>query len=330
MEKTPLPVLVNRNGGAASAAGDTLPDKITTAFAKAGTTAQVRLLEGRDMAKAIDEAASQHPRIVVAGGDGTMACAAQQLAGTPTELAVLPLGTLNHFARDLGVPTDLEQAAALASTGHARGVDVAEVNGRRFINNASIGIYPVMVEWRDEIRHRHGVPKWLASIPASWEALSHMKNRRLRIDRGSGEEALVTPLLFIGNNRYSLDPWTLGARASLADGTMSVYAVARSRRLSLIWFGLRALIGKVDRMRDFEALGELATLDVRSSDARIGIALDGEVTRLDSPLRFRTEPGALNVVAPAPNSAGESPKVCAAAHLSTALASARQTVSEAG
>ncbi|OYW45059.1 MAG: hypothetical protein B7Z36_05440 [Novosphingobium sp. 12-63-9] len=298
MDKPHLTVLVNRQGGAASAAGDALPESIVAGFATAGTTADVRMLDGQEMAKAIKQAARQNARIVVAGGDGTIACAAQAMAGTDTELAVLPLGTLNHFARDLAIPTDLAQAAALAANGTARGVDVAEVSGHRFINNASIGIYPVMVEWRDSIRHRHGVPKWLASIPAAWEALAHMRSKRLRIDRGKGDEALVTPLLFIGNNRYSLDPWTLGSRPSLTDGKMSVYAVARSRRLSLIWFGLRALVGKVDRMRDFEALGEMAALDVRGSGARIEIALDGEVRHLPSPLEFRILPGALRVVAP--------------------------------
>lgn len=292
-----LKVIVNRGGGAATAAGDKLPQQLHDAFAAAGQPIDLALVEGDSLADTI-EGAMGEPRIVIAGGDGTVACAAQALADSEAELAVLPLGTLNHLARDVGVPAKLEDAAALAVSGKAIRIDVAEVNGKVFVNNASIGLYPLMVRERDEVRERRGWPKWLSTIPAAYTALERLPHHRLRVDLGQGERSIVTPLLFVGNNAYSLDRGSVGTRETLQDGLLSVYAVRHRSRRSLIWFALRALAGRAERKLDFIALGECATLKVTSPSGSIELALDGEVQRLDSPLDFRIRPGALKVVAP--------------------------------
>lgn len=293
-----LTVLVNREGGAAAAAGDALPERIAAAFHAAGITARVELLPGRDMAGAVAGAARVNRRIVVAGGDGTVACAAQALRGSDTELALLPLGTLNHFSRDLQIPADLGDAAALAAHGRATPIDLGEVNGRCFINNASLGLYFDMVRARDDVRRRLGWPKWLAAVPAGAHALGRLRNRHVQIDVGKGPAALVTPLMLVGNNRYSLDAGALGARASLRDGTLSVYAVARRSRSALVWFAVRVLLGKADQKADFEELGEYPALTLRSPHRTVEIALDGELHVLQAPLTFRAAPGALRVVVP--------------------------------
>lgn len=298
MTNSPLAVIINREGGAASRAGDRLPQQVEQAFAQAGGAADVQLLAARDIDKAIEREAARHRRIVVAGGDGTIAAAAQLLTGGKTELAVLPLGTLNHLARDLAIPTDLAAAAQLAVQGTARPVDVGEVNGRRFINNASIGLYPFMVRNRDDIRERHGLPKWLASVPAAWDALSRLHNHRLRIDLGQGEQPVVTPLLFIGNNHYSLERGSVGCRESLTGGILSLYAVARASRAALVGFGLRAMLGLARRADDFDALGDGRKLAVHSSGTSIEMALDGEVQRMSLPLNFTIHAGGLQVVVP--------------------------------
>jgi diacylglycerol kinase family enzyme len=235
----------------------------------------------------------------VDGGDGTIASAAQIIAGTDVELALLPLGTFNHFARDLGIPTDLHEAAALAAHGMARGIDIGSVNGFRFVNNASIGLYPLMVRQREAVRKKRGWPKWLASFPAFWTALARLPHHRLRIDMGRVAKPLVTPLLFVGNNDYSLERGRIGSRASLEDGRLSVYAVAHESRAALIWFATRVLAGHADLAADFVVLGNCATLTVRAPSGSAEIALDGEVRRLSSPLHFDIEPAALKVVVPA-------------------------------
>jgi diacylglycerol kinase family enzyme len=265
------------------------------AFAAAGAEADIKPLEGDTVTKAIKTAAKKG-RVVVAGGDGTVSCAAQQLAGSDAELGLLPLGTLNHLARDLGLPTDLDEAAKIAATGKATAIDVAEVNGHVFVNNASIGLYPTMVRTREGLQDDKGWPKWLSALPAAYAALERLPHHRLRIDLGQGERSIVTPLLFVGNNVYSLDRSEIGQRASLTEGKLSVYAVAQRGRLALLWFAARALVGRAHRELDFITLGECETLKVWSSGNSIEIALDGEVQRLDSPLEFRIRPGALKVV----------------------------------
>ncbi|RYY23538.1 MAG: diacylglycerol kinase family lipid kinase [Sphingomonadales bacterium] len=297
MTKASLAVLVNREGGAAAAAGDALKGDIEKAFEAAGVHAQVEMLAGDEMAPAIKRAAGK-ARIVVAGGDGTAASAAQILLGKKTELALLPLGTLNHLARDLGIPTDLTKAAALAAHGKAAKIDVGAVNDHCFVNNASIGLYPLMVKGRDDYRDRHGLPKWLAMIPASWDTLSRLRNQHLRIDMGEGEKPLVTPLLFVGNNLYSLEPGSVGSRETLQDGKLSIYAVARRSRASLLWFGMRAAVGLAHRTSDFEELGICREMIVQPRGGSVEIALDGEVRKMSGPLKFRIHAAGLRVVVP--------------------------------
>lgn len=298
-----LPVIVNRGGGAASAAGDDLADQLKEAFESAGARADIRLVEGDAIPAAIREGAREG-RVVVAGGDGTAASAAQALKGSGAALALLPLGTLNHLARDLGIPSDLKAAAALAATGTATPIDVGEVNGRRFVNNASIGLYPFLVDQRDAVQERRGWSKRLATLPAAWAALSRLPHHRLILETAAGRRKLDTPLLFVGNNRYAIEPGRIGTRASLTDGTLSVFAIAHRTRLALLWFAIRALFGFTDRKADFVAIGECRDLTVHSSTASIDIALDGEVLRLKMPLRFTLVEAALNIVAPAPASQG--------------------------
>lgn len=294
MPSRPPIVIVNRAGGSAAAAGDALQAQLAAAF----PGADIRLLEAAEVPDAVRAAVESGARVVVGGGDGTMGCAAQALADRPgSEVALLPLGTLNHLARDLGIPAELDAAAALALGGRPSPVDVAVVNGHRFVNNASIGLYPFMVRRRDDARERHGLPKWLATLPAAWTALSRLPHHRLRIDMGQGARPLVTSMLFVGNNLYALEAGSVGTRASLHDGKLSVFAVSHRTRVGLLWFALRAALGRADRKTDFIAIGEPETLTV-SGGRSIEIALDGEVLRLASPLRFHVERGALAVVAP--------------------------------
>ncbi|MES1973731.1 MAG: diacylglycerol kinase family protein [Pseudomonadota bacterium] len=293
-----ITVIVNGASGAAAKAGDGLTDRLAAAFAKTGTNAEIRIVEGDAIADAV-RAASAKGRIVVAGGDGTIAAAVQALAGIDCELALLPLGTLNHLARDLGIPGNLEEAAALAVSGTARRIDVGMVNDRRFVNNASIGLYPSMVRNRDALRERHGWPKWFATLPAAGQVLHELRAHRMRIDRGEGKQRVAGPLLFVGNNRYALDAGKVGRRASLSEGLLSVFVVAERSRAALIWFGLRAIVGRADPDADFVALGDCTAMTVEIEDGPIEIALDGELRELASPLRFAVLPGALAVVCPA-------------------------------
>src|SRR5688500_3211363 len=155
-------VLLNRGGGAV-AADERAKARVRAALTGVGIAGGVELVEGpaiADQARASVERGD--PLLIVGGGDGSISAAAGELAGTATRLAILPLGTLNHFARDLGIPLALDEAAALIAAGAERRVDVAQVNGRTFINNATIGLYPLMLLHRQSQQSRLGRSRRLA------------------------------------------------------------------------------------------------------------------------------------------------------------------------
>ena len=287
-----MKVVVNRSGGTAKRMGDKLEAEITAAFAAAGASADLALVEGQAIEQAIRRASSA-PVVAIGGGDGTQSCAAGLLQHSDSALAVLPLGTLNHLAKELGVPVDLKGAAEVAVHGQRTAIDLGCVGDTVFVNNASIGLYTRLVRRRDAMK----LPKWLATVPAAWGILKRMKLRPLCIDMGEGAQRIVTPLLFIGNNRYNYQGRSLGKRDNLTDGVLSVYAVAPRTVLGLAGFGLRALIGRADPERDFLALGEVETLVV-SGEGSVDVAHDGEVTRMALPLTFRSLPRALTVMVP--------------------------------
>jgi diacylglycerol kinase family enzyme len=292
----PFAVVVNRGGGAASRAGDALVEQIEAAFAAAGLTAEVHAVDGADLTATITRLA-ETGAVAVGGGDGTQGCAAAILSKAGATHGVLPLGTRNNLARQLGVPLDLEGAVKVIAAGHTNKIDLSDVNGQTFVNNASIGLYPKMVEIREGVQAR-GLPKWLAKVPAAWTVLKNLTHRRYRLILDDAAQPVVTTLLFVGNNVYSLDPGKVGTRDALDDGKLSVFAVAKSTRLGLIGFAIRTLRGRSDAERDFAAIGTCETLIVNTARRTISIALDGEVMKLATPLKFSVRPGALSVFVP--------------------------------
>jgi diacylglycerol kinase family enzyme len=292
----PFPVVVNRGGGAASRAGDALVTQIEAAFVAAGLTADVHAVDGASLTATI-ERLSKNGAVAIGGGDGTQGCAAAILSKAGATHAILPLGTRNNLARQLGIPLDLDGAVKLIANGHTRKIDLSDVNGQTFVNNASIGLYPKLVKFREQGRKR-GLPKWLANIPAAWRVLRNIGHRRYRLVLDNAPQPVVTPLLFIGNNVYSLDSGKVGVRDAMDDGKLSVFAVAKNTRWGLIGFAIRTLRGRSDLARDFAAIGTCKTLTISARRRRIPIALDGEVMRLETPLKFSIKPSALTVFAP--------------------------------
>jgi diacylglycerol kinase family enzyme len=205
---------------------------------------------------------------------------------------------LNHFAKDLGIPLDLDGAVAVIGAANSRPVDAAEVNGRVFVNNSSIGIYPYMVLDRERRRAQHGQAKWVATIGAVLRTLRYLPRRRLSIRAQGWTEPCRTPCLFIGNNEYGVMGASLGKRARLDDGELWLYVARQGSRTSLVWLAVRAALGLIDQMRDLRIVKvKSAEIDARTSRLLVGI--DGEVAILRPPLRYRTHQGALRVFAPA-------------------------------
>jgi YegS/Rv2252/BmrU family lipid kinase len=290
-------VLINRGGGAV-AADPTIPNKVAEALKSAGIHAKVELVAGGECGarcKAIAERGDA--LLIVGGGDGTISAAASALAGTETRLGILPLGTLNHFARDLGIPADIEEAAKLIAGGKERRVDVAEMNGRIFINNSAIGLYPLMVVDRDQQRKRLGRSKRLAMAVASLRTLAHFKHHRLTLTVNDHKAQVDTPLLFVGNNDYRVELPAAGKRKSLEDGELCVMVMRKKTRLGFIGAGVRALFNR-SRPDDMVRIEKVERLRVSSRRPQLAVSLDGEVVRVPPPLDYKIRKKALRVVAP--------------------------------
>src|SRR5262249_2923094 len=151
--------------------------------------------------------------IVAGGGDGTIGTVAAAVAGTETALGVLPLGTLNHFAKDLGIPLDTAAAIHTLFTGRIAQVDVGRVNDHVFVNNSSLGLYPRIVQQREALQ-RHGASKWIAFAQALIYVLRNHSSIYLKIKvDDAGTEFRKTPFVFIGNNKYEIAGLDIGKRA---------------------------------------------------------------------------------------------------------------------
>lgn len=236
--------------------------------------------------------------VVAGGGDGTINAVASVLAGTGRAFGVLPLGTLNHFAKDIGIPLGLDEAIANIATGVRRNVDVGEVNGQVFLNNSSLGLYPDIVRDREKQQHRLGRGKWLAALWASLGALRRYPFLSVRLTLDDGKEhARRTPFVFIGNNEYTMQGFSIGARAALDRGKLSLYVAQRPGRLGLLRLGWSALWGRLAQERDFDVLSA-EQLNIETRHLRIPVATDGEVTVMETPLQYRIRPGALSVIVP--------------------------------
>lgn len=291
----PLSVVVNRTGGAARRLGNDLAARIGKAFEATGQAIALELVEGPTLEATLARYTGSS-RLVVGGGDGTVASAAHVIAASGCELAVLPLGTRNHFARQLGIPLDLDEAVALAVRGTARRVDIADANGRTFINNASAGAYVDLVHERERSR----LPAAIGTTYGAARALARLRSRTFELVIDGERRTVATPLLFIGNNRYQVPDGNPVERVSLTDGKLSVFAVARLARLSLLMAALRILISKPRMHRDF-ALHRSAREVVIDGAGVIDITFDGEASRMPLPLTLRTRPQALAVVRPEPS-----------------------------
>ena len=289
-------VLLNRGGGGV---GDEAQKLVADALSAAGVDAAIELLDGGAIAERAEAVVkSGAPLVIAAGGDGTQSAVAGALANSDTAMGILPLGTLNHLARDLGIPFELEQAAAIIAADNRRRIDIAELNGRRFINNSAIGLYPLMVLDRDSQQKRLGRSKRLAMMVASFRTLWRFHDERLRLRvNDSDAEMLDTPLLFVGNNDYSVAFPAAGQRERIDDGRLCVMVMRKKGAFGLVAAMSRSLVG-LTRPDDMVRLDDVTELRVDSRKARMTVAIDGETCSFQTPLDYRILPGALTVIAP--------------------------------
>lgn len=281
--------------------GPEVHEKLSRIFAENGTPARIIIASsGAEISELARRAAKEKSQIIVAGGgDGTVNAVASELMGSSITLGVVPLGTFNHFAKDLHIPQDLEGAARNLITGCAKSVDVGEVNGRIFLNNSSLGIYPHIVR-HCEGQKKKGRNKWVAFAQASLSVLRHYSLLRVCLLLDGKELLRKTPLVFIGNNKYEMEGLNIGERKTLDAGELCLFVAKRSGRVDLVRLAFRALFGRLHEASDFDAL-IAKQFSIETRRPRISVSTDGEVNQMNAPLNYLTHPGALRVIVPVKN-----------------------------
>jgi diacylglycerol kinase family enzyme len=278
---------------------EALCDRLDKIFQEHGIRTECHAVQGGSgIAELVQEAVRKGSfAVVAAGGDGTVSTVASGLVSSQTAMGVVPVGTLNHFAKDMHIPLDVDAAARTIAAGRFRAIDVGEVNGRFFVNNSSLGLYPTVVREREH-EQRLGRSKWAALLWATLAALRRHPSFSIRLVSDDGKTVTRrTPLVFIGNNRYEMRGLKIGSRPSLETGKLAVYVLHREGALSLLRMGIEAVIGELRDGVDFDFhLTDSVRIEVRRP--RIEVARDGEVSTLVPPLTYRTHPRALRVLVP--------------------------------
>jgi diacylglycerol kinase family enzyme len=296
-------VLLNQHAGTLAARRDDAePATVRAAFAAVGIDAETILVSPQEIEAELRRAVNRRPgALFIGGGDGTVGLAAAAIAGTDIALGVLPLGTLNHFAKDLGVPADWRAAVPAFRRLQVREVDLGEVNGRVFINNCSLGLYAEAVRRRDALRRQAGMGKWRAMVLASCSAFRRLRRMRLRLETENGAAQLSTPLVVISNNRYTGCVLDKCIRARLDEGQLWLHTTRTHQHFALLQLVLQSLRRRLDEV------DRLMTQPLRhatiTTEHEVPVAIDGEAVPLRPPLRFGIRPRGLRVFAPLPSGA---------------------------
>lgn len=266
-----------------------------------GCTAEVvDIAAGADVAERCDAAVAQAKQdgaiVVAAGGDGTLNAIAAACHKQEVPMGVIPLGTFNYFARDLGIPLDAEAAATVLAQAPLRPVAAGDVNGRLFLVNASIGLYTQAIRNRENAKARFGRYR----IVALATAIAGFFRRRVfavTIDSDAGSVTRRTMMVFVCKNRFQLEKLGLAMAENIAPERLCLSVLRPVSRLQVARILFRSMLGA---MQGESRVEEMAAPRFRVDTARrhLHAVLDGEIVKLDAPLEFRALPAALHVIAP--------------------------------
>ncbi|MQP67678.1 diacylglycerol kinase family lipid kinase [Niveispirillum sp. SYP-B3756] len=271
-------------------------DQVTKAFTAAGHQVDCICVPSAAVGAAMEKAASSGADIlVVGGGDGTIKTGAEIALRHGIAFGLLPLGTMNLLARDLCIPLELEGAMAALAQGVVRPIDVAYINDTPFLNNAVIGLYARMVHEREKLRQRRGWRKWPAMGWALVKTIASNPRLTVTLALADGTTKRVdTHMVAIANNAYEEGYGPVPHRERLDDGRLSLYIGKHRTRWGLVQLFLRALLSKWKNDPELE-VHHVTAATVHSRHRHLRVAIDGELERRRTPLRFRIEPGQLRV-----------------------------------
>lgn len=279
------------------------PGAVDRAMAIFGPRAELRAFSG-DPADEATRALRDGFRIVVAaGGDGTVAGVAHALAGTGAALAVLPMGTFNYFARGLKMPEDPEGAARAILDGAPHDIAVGTLNGRVFLNNVSIGLYPAILEEREATYARYGRYRILAHIASLRTILRFQRPYRMELLQDETRHSIRTPMLFVARSAYQLDQFGLEGGQAISDDRFVLFLAHQQTRLGFLRLAWKLIRRKVDHGRDVLVSTPRKLAVAVRGRRRISVALDGEKLKMRLPLRIQIADHQLQVILPPDNRA---------------------------
>lgn len=296
--------VLNRSGGSFTTIDlEAFGARMREILQAAGHSLEIRICEGKGVVDALQEAARDHGYDVVlaGGGDGTISAAAGALWKSGKTLAVLPAGTMNLFARSLGIPLDLEAAVAALATGRIHMIDVASANGRPFVHQYSIGMHPQVLRLRSRISYRSRLGKMLASGRAMITTFLRPPRLRVALTMRSKELFVATSGISITNNPYGEGHLPY---ADMPDrGVLGIYVTRARRRRDLLLFVLNVAIGRWHRNEQVDIhYSDEVRLAIRSPARRFQCAIDGELCELENETTIRIHPATLGVLVPADGS----------------------------
>lgn len=257
----------------------------------------VEVTPGVDVRRTVRESLDAGLRsFVVAGGDGSIHHVAQALVGTEGVLGIVPVGTVNHMARDLELPMDWREALEVAIRGRIRQIDTGRINGVAFLNSVMIGIYPRITEYRERFRCTHS--KWRAYAKAVRLALRQFRHVTLVIERDGRVESIRTQMFVVSINAYDLsESGLVPLKTSLEDGRLSVYSFSFESRRQFIQAAAKFFRGRITEMDSFRS-ARTGALRVDTARGRVRVSIDGEVQEIDTPLQIAAVPASLLVREP--------------------------------
>jgi diacylglycerol kinase family enzyme len=250
-----------------------------------------------DVAATVRQRLQEGTRLfVAAGGDGTINHVMQALVNTDATLGVIPVGTYNHFAKDLGIPLDWRSALNVALAGETQQIDTARANDRFFVNNLSMGLYPELVARREELGRNY--PRWKARLWAVYWTFRKYPHVTLTIETEHHQEVVRTHVFMLSNNTYDLSRMGIEApRGTLSEGRLSVYWLPHLPRVALMKFVAHYLAGRVREAPGFRSF-RTRRMKVQSALPTLHLGLDGELFTMHTPLVITIVPQSLWVKVP--------------------------------
>lgn len=301
----PLSLIYNKKSGFHAANRDEVYEQLVADFSTAGFEIQsFELSQCVDFDQMMQEILLRHRQtesvgvVVAAGGDGTLNAVASKLMGTDIPMGILPLGTFNYVARVLNIPLDLLEAAKVISEGKPRSVHVAQLNQHIYLNNASLGLYPLFIQKRELFNKRFGRFPLHAYTSALDVLIRDRKELKLEVEVDGQRYPVKTPLIFFGNNQLQLAEMKLRIAEAAEAGKVAGVVVAKSDKRTLFKTLWQLIKGNLDQASDVYSFSADEVI-VHSKRNKLTVAVDGEIVTVTPPLKIRVRKNALKVMVPA-------------------------------